>query len=238
MQNQENGSQSPSTPTTTIQVRWSLSKLSTFEKCPAKYRFKYLLKIEDSKHAAASRGIGIHKDVEMFLLDQAPLPPALDYYQGFLTGLKQYEIKPEHKVCLKRDWSTCEDGAEGHWYTGILDLKLVTPAQIQVYDWKSGKIYPDHDDQKELYSLAAFAEHPTVYSVRAIHVYFDLNKNREKEYHRDQMPELRKQWEARVAKLERSHSEVTSYIDPFIPNPGYHCTWCSFSKSKGGPCRF
>lgn len=237
MTNQEVGSPSQSKPQN-ITVRWSLSKLGTFEKCPAKYRFKYILKVEEPKHAAASRGIGIHKDIEMFLLGQASLPPALDFYHGFLTGLKQYEIKPEHRVTLDKDWSPCEDGAEGHWLTSVLDLKVITPEQILIYDWKSGKIYPEHDDQKDLYSITAFAEHPTVSTVRAIHVYVDTNKTREKVYHRDQVHDMRKQWADRAGKLERSHKEASTYIDPFIPNPGYHCTWCSFSKSKGGPCRF
>jgi hypothetical protein len=174
----------------------------------------------------------------MFLLGQANLPPSLDFYQSFLEGLKSYEIYPEHKVALDRQWNPVPWDSEEAWLRSVLDLKVVQPTIIRVFDWKSGKIYPDHDDQKELYSLTSIAEHPAVYSVRAIHVYFDLNKNREQEFHRDQMHELRQRWTNRVSKFERSHAEVTNFIDPFIPNPGYHCTWCSFSKSKGGPCRF
>jgi hypothetical protein len=234
MTNQDSGPPSPSTPLT-----WSLSKLKTFESCPAKYRYKYLLKIDTAKSPAAERGIDMHKTVEMFIKNEIQtLPTDLDFYHGFFTYLRSQNVFPEHKVALNRNWEPVPWDSEEAWLRSVLDLKIVNEPEALLYDWKSGKIYPDHDDQKDLYGLTIFAEHPSVLRVRAIHVYLDLNKNREKLIDRDQVPELRKQWTDRVFKLERSHREQTSYIDPFIPNPGYHCVYCSFSKSQGGPCRF
>lgn len=187
---------------------------------------------------AASRGVDLHKSVEDFVLGTlSVLPPEISFYTQFLTGLRQHEIYPEHKVSLTKEWTPTPWNEA--WYKGVLDLKLISerndesqPLAAIVYDWKSGKIYPDHDDQKSLYSLATFSEHPTVLSVRAMHVYLDLGQTREKAYHRDQVPELRKQWETRVAILEG-----TPPLD-MIPNPGYYCRWCSFSRGNGGPCRF
>jgi hypothetical protein len=109
------------------------------------------------------------------------------------------------------------------------DVEMSNTQRI-VYDWKTGKIYPDHDDQKTIYSLAVFSEDPAVLSVRAVHVYLDSNTNREKTFHRDQVPELRQQWENRVQGLEQN--------PVLIPNPGFHCRWCGYRREVGGPCQF
>jgi len=233
-------------------MRWSLSALGTFEKCPARYNYKYILKIpEPTRHAAATRGIELHKAVEDFVSGKVEkLPSEIDFYTQFLSGLRQHENYPEHKVALTREWTPTEWDGEDTWYRGVLDLKLLTgpkpegdpgatsgcgtePTEAVVYDWKSGKIYPDHDDQKSLYSLSTFSEHPSVRRVRAIHVYLDLGQNREITYDRDQMHQLRELWTARVGHLERSIQ-----IGAFMPNPSYGCRYCPFSRSVGGPCRF
>ncbi len=211
---------------------WSLTSLSTYERCGFKYKLKYVERIPEIRSMQASRGVDFHRSVENFLTGAEPkLPPELDFYTEFLTGLKQHEIYPEHKVSLSRDWNptTWEDG----WFRGVLDLKLIPKEQNQtgfVYDWKTGKPYPDHDDQKTLYSIALFAEQPTLRSVRAVHVYFDSRRNIQKEFHKDQVHSLRQQWESRVQRLEQNPE--------FIANPGFHCRWCGYRREIGGPCQF
>jgi hypothetical protein len=66
--------------------------------------------------------------------------------------------------------------------------------------------------------------------VRAIHVYLDLGKNREKTLHRDQVPDVQRRFSERVAKLES--------CTEFYPKPQYLCRYCNFSKANGGPCIF
>jgi hypothetical protein len=226
-----------------VSFTWSLSSLGTYERCGFKYRLKYVEKIKETRSTSASRGVDNHAIVENFLKGTIQdVPEELGFYRNFFTGLKSYEIYPEHKISLTRAWTPTKWGAPDSWYRGVLDLKLIDRTRrldgekqelaqsAVVYDWKTGKIYPDHDDQKSIYSLAVLSEQPALYQVRAIHVYLDRNESREKTFHRDQVPELRKQWETRVQGLEQ---------DPvFIPNPGFHCRYCSFSREKGGPCQF
>lgn len=163
----------------------------------------------------------------------------LSFYQNFLNGLKAYENYPEHKIALDRDWKWTLWNSEDVWYKGVLDLLVLKrqhkgvgglPTEATVFDWKSGKQYPDHDDQKSIYSLAAYSQFPSVLSVRAVHVYLDLGKNTAKTFHRDEMHELRQYWTDRAAKLEGASS--------FLYNPGWHCRYCAFAKDKGGPCQF
>lgn len=214
---------------------WSLSSLGTYERCGFKYRLKYVEKIPEARSEKASRGVDNHAIVEGFLKGAIPeLPSELGFYSSFLTGLKTYEIYPEHKISLTRQWIPTTWSSKDSWYRGVLDLKLLTGAPDAregiVYDWKTGKIYPDHDDQKSIYAIALLSEEPSLRQVRSVHVYLDLNSNREKTFHRDQMHELRQSWETRVQRLEQ---------DPvYIPNPGWYCRHCSYSREKGGPCQF
>ncbi len=227
-------------------MSWSLSSLGTYEKCAKKYEYKYILRLPEARHSAASRGVELHKAVEDFVAGTIQkLPAEIDFYTQFLTGLRQHEIYPEHKISLDREWNKVEwDDKEKVWYKGVLDLKLIDPGtgegsvpgvrgdptSATVYDWKTGKIYPDHDDQKTIYSLGVFSEHPTLQRVRAIHVYLDLGKSREVTFHRDQVHQLRELWVARVSELENAQG--------FPPNPSYMCRYCAFSRANGGPCRF
>lgn len=216
-------------------MKWSLSSLSTYEKCPLQYKLRYIDGVGTSYSSpAAERGTKLHGAIESFLTGKADeLPLEINFYTQYLTQLKNHTIFPEHTICLDREWTPVRPEDESRWYKGILDLKVTEgsePTEATVIDWKTGKIYDSHDDQKSLYSLAVFAEEPTVQRVRAIHVYLDLGKNREKIYDRSQMHELRASWDSRVLKLENEKE--------FIPNPSFMCRYCAFSRGNGGPCRF
>jgi hypothetical protein len=221
-------------------MRWSLTSLQTFEQCGFKYKLKYIDKQKEARSVQATRGVDNHKLVEDFVSGKIDiLPTDLEFYTQFFTGLRQHEIYPEHRIAVDREWVPVDWDDPDAWYRCVIDLQVVYPdagsnqphpLQIANYDWKTGKIYPDHQDQKELYALATFAESPTVRRVRSIHVYLDLGTNREVTFDRDQMHSLRDRYENRVAKMEGASE--------YIPNPGFYCRWCGFSKAKGGPCIF
>jgi hypothetical protein len=210
--------------------KWSLSSLSTYEKCPAQYKYRYIDGLTSAKGAAAARGVSTHAVVEGYLKGElTAVTSELSFYQGFLDELKKAGAKSEEKLALTKSWEpTAWDGA---WWRGILDcLVFPTPEEAILYDWKTGKIYPDHDDQKALYSLAVLSTFPAVRFVRAVHVYLDLGKNQQKGYSQSQVHMLREFWGNRVARLERDVN--------FITKPGFYCRYCPFSRAQNGPCKF
>lgn len=138
---------------------------------------------------------------------------------------------PEHKIAVTDKWQLCDWEAPDAYLRAVVDLKyIVSTESIVNYDWKTGKIYPDHADQKELYAAMVSAEHPEALEVKSIHVYVDLNKNTDQSFHRDQIQAIQHKWNLRV----RSVAEDEHHM----PSPGYHCTWCGYSRKVGGPCRF
>lgn len=211
----------------------SLSKLGTFEQCGAKYKYQYIDRLPRPTNASAQRGVDTHAMVELFVkgeLDE--LPAHLDFYSGFLRGLRSIAgVEPEAKLALSETWECRDWDAPEIWWRGVLDL-LIPPQSgtVHVYDWKTGKIYDDHEDQRQIYALAAIAKYPDAHEVKATHVYLDLQKNVTQTYHRDQMQALRDTWTRRFKALELASE--------FPHNPQFKCRWCPFSKVNGGPCPF
>lgn len=215
-------------------LRWSLSKLNTFEQCGKKYKFRYIDRVPEPPQppGAAARGSAIHKAIEDYLKGEInELPSELSFYAGFLTQLKGAQLYPEHRMALNNDWEPVAPNDPTVWWTGILDLLIRPTEQLAViYDWKTGKIWPDHEEQKEIYSIAVAATFPMVREVQFTHVYVDLGKNRRKTYHPDQLRSMRNKWEGRVFAAEHAAE--------YIPNPSFKCRFCPFSREKGGPCQF
>lgn len=213
-------------------MKWSLSALSTFEKCAARYKFKYIERLpEPTRPAAASRGVDMHKYIEDYINGTVDgLPASLIMYQPYFDNLRQVKAMCEVKIALNEKWEVIDWESPDVWYRGILDLLHLQPPVALVKDWKTGKEYDDHYDQKEIYAIATFAAYPEIDTVKAIHVYLDLGRNTERVYARDQAAARRSFWEGRVARMSSERA--------YIPSPSYSCRYCAFSKEKGGPCKF
>lgn len=158
------------------------------------------------------------------------LPPELNHYEGFVSGLQAAGGQAELQLAVDRGWNSVPFDSPDAWWRGVLDYILVRTPVAHVYDWKTGKEYDDHYDQKQLYALGVFCTYPEVLEVRAVHVYLDTGRNTERVYSRYEVPSLRAQWEDRAGKALNATE--------FFPNPNYGCRWCGYSRSKGGPCRF
>ena len=214
----------------------SLSKLGTFEQCAAKYDFRYNKKLpQGDKGPAAQRGIDLHEQIDHFLARRfdGPLQSPLDFYQGFLERIRGIDgVLSEHKFGVDRQWRPLPAWDGPDVYVRAVFDTLVPPidGQAEVFDWKSGKIYDNHKDQRELYSILTFAKYPETQRVRATSVYLDHGQQRGEIYFPNDIADARPRWEDRLGRLE----SATQF--PF--NPQFGCRWCPYSRSKGGPCLF
>ena len=211
-------------------MTWSLSRLQTYEGCAKKYEFRYVQGLKSDAGPAAARGNLKHKSIEDYINGVSLLPTELAHYGPFLDHTKTLGGQAELQMALNKAWEPVPWDSPDVELKSVLDLLVLGPTEATVFDWKTGKIYDSHEDQKDLYSIIVLATHPELYQVRAVHVYVDLGKNREKTIHRDQASAIRTRFEARVARMESDKE--------FIPNPTFMCRYCSFSRFNGGPCKF
>jgi hypothetical protein len=212
----------------------SLSKLGTFEKCAAQYDYRYNKRLPSTKGPAAQRGIDNHALIERYIKGDSDELGEYTFYKSWLDSLRVgTKCIPEAKLALASDWSARDWEADDIWWRGVLDL-LIPPMSpgvtAYVYDWKTGKIYPDHEDQREIYAIGAFCHYPDAIQVSCTHVYIDIKQQVKQDFHRDQLPAMQERWKRRFLALEGATE--------FPHNPQFSCRWCSYSRANGGPCPF
>lgn len=208
---------------------WSYSRYSTWKKCPALLRFQTLAAEKPPMHPAAERGVRMHKNIEMFLLGESELIPELSYYHAFLTHLREQKAVPEVPIALDRNWQPVEWDSPERWVRLVLDAVLPYPTMPVIYDWKTGKEYPDHRDQREIYAISYHSILPAERS-QVYHTYLDTRQNTTTVFSVTDIPGLRQKWEIRAGEMLADRE--------FVPNPGFYCRTCHFSRGNGGPCRF
>ena len=111
----------------------------------------------------------------------------------------------------------------------MIDASTEEKSTLVIWEWKSGKIYDDHKEQRRAYAVFAHAHWPEYdyYEVRT--VYFDQRKRSKLKVKPKQIKIYREQFEERVGLM--------SIDTMYSPRPGFYCKWCGYSKYLGGPCR-
>jgi hypothetical protein len=213
----------------------SYSKYTTWDKCPRKFKYRYIDKLEEPKGGAMSRGTEIHNSVEDFLLGKADMlhPDIHSYYGQFFTALRDAGALTEEKIAVDRNWRAIDWDSTEAYVRSVLDIRMPMrdDGEVQVFELKTGKIYPEHYDQRELYAVKVKAMLPDAKMIKVTGIYLDLKQNSptylHPEYYQDLKIEL---WDNKFRTILRDET--------FIPNPSYGCRYCHFRKDNGGPCEY
>lgn len=110
------------------------------------------------------------------------------------------------------------------------------PPVVDIVDWKTGKVHPEHAQQRSLYAAAglrlvqigALAGGSKDVRLTAEHVYVDTGQTATEEFTMKDLKPLQREWAARVKGMMADTE--------FKTHPGRHCRWCKFARSRGGPC--
>lgn len=219
---------------------YSYSRLATFKKCPAKFKYAYIDKVEVEFEVspAMERGSAIHDSLEQFMLGKAEMlhPDIHEHYGQFFFGLReehQGTLEPEAKWGLSWGLESCDYNDADCMVRGFMDLRFVPEDDnIQVFEYKTGKIYPEHASQQWLYGVASLIHYPDYAGVDVTAVYLDQRQNKTIYYPASMLFEYRPMLQRQIQEIEDlPYSE-------FIPKPQFTCRWCQFRKENGGPCQF
>ena len=212
----------------------SYSGISTYVDCPSKFKRKYITKEKSGppptreSAPAMFRGTDLHGSIEDVLNNKAnKLPQAIQPYDQFVISLRNQGAVPEEAFAFNAKWERVEFDDDTAEVRGFLDCK-VADKQLIIYEWKTGKIYDSHVEQRHLYGLAGLLMHPEYDRVRVITTYLDLMENRENTYPRDMIKTYQWMWERKINK--------TKPPQPYPMRPSWKCKFCQFSKKQGGLC--
>ena len=214
----------------------SFSRLQDYKKCPRFAYYKHVLKMKEPGNQAMERGSAIGKMAEDFVLGRTKrCPPEIREFEPEFRELRRRGATCEEQWAFDREWRPVDWFAKEAWLRVKTDVRLFTPETrtLLVVDNKTGKYYPYHDEQLDLYALGGFLRVPEAERVDARLWYFDGGRELPEEpriYERPEVPALKAWWlgETRAMFADRR----------FACKPSAACRYCHFSRSKSGPCEF
>lgn len=218
---------------------WSASKLEKYEQCPRAAFLRYVERLPETRGPAADRGDRVHKTLEAwagggFKKIPASVKETIPRAGNFEAEAKRLQLPKQKSVVVEEMWSF--NGAlepvlykaPDEWLRVKCDLAV--PNLDLVIDHKTGKKYFDkHRKQGRVYGAAYLARKPEARSVRVEFWYLDLGDVAELTVTREEVAPL----------LSELHTRVKTMIEDtdMAPNPTPLCGWCSYSHTKGGPCK-
>ena len=216
-------------------IRWSYSKLSTYESCPKQFYYMYIAKLKPFVEVPAMvRGKKIHNLADDYVLGKIKnLPKELKVYSSEFVMLKaaggtaEYDMSftKNLKPCSWNDWSNV-------WCISKLDsVCRLSTDEAAFIDYKTGKVYDTHHDQSDVYALSMFVHWPKVKDVTGEFWYLDQPHEEpgQWEYNRARdFGTLKKMFSNRVNKMATDKK--------LNRKPSYKCGYCDFNISRGGPC--
>lgn len=188
---------------------------------------------------------GVMKD-DPVTLAEATRHPAIAAMVSKLRKAKN--VLTQARLVFDKNWNRLEEDpsrnlwARGAWGRLVLDVLHLTPRVAKVIDWKSGNIdkktgdireRPEYHDSMRVYQIGALSAYPQG-EASATMAFLDCPPKVENPF--KSLPVLKRK------ELESAKEDWEKKITPmmndtiFAPRPGFYCQWCSWGKSKNGPC--
>lgn len=217
---------------------WSYSRLSEYELCPAKagYRAKGLKEPPSPTLVEGQRVHGLGEDYVAGNLKRVPAE-----YENFAKEMREMRklgYTPEDMWCMDRQWEEAPSyGEPGHWELTWCRVKVDAfgfpeDGVLDIVDYKTGRVNEEKDsDQMHLYGTSGLA-------------LFDADVVRTRLWYLDVGVEFKREYEQSETNLRDMVAYWEDRVDRFFkekrwdPKPGHYCTWCHYSKEKGGPCKY
>ena len=222
----------------------SHSRMKTHEGCPRKAKYKFIDKMKEPGNEAMDRGLEVHKDYENWLIKftgkecegngYLPNYAVSKQLEEDIKAVwhpepdKRYDVQAEQQIAFTRNWELTSWFGQDAWMRVVLDYGAQSPdkAHMILGDYKTGKVYDDHDQQADLYALAGFKMGAERVDVKFY--YCDQNLVQPYSYTIEELPGLVESVEARA--------NIVTTDRNFPTNPSWKCRYCHFRRDNGGPC--
>lgn len=175
---------------------------------------------------------------DLKLIKKGKLPEELARFPEELAQLRAMSssLLAQEQLSFDKDWKLLPPRA---WFDNTgptrvrvkLDVSWTAGRRCYVVDYKNGKVRQEDVEQLELYVLAKLIALPQVDDVEPALWYLKqgvILPEVPRVYGRAELPALKKKWSAKAKPMLLDET--------FKPNPGRHCEWCHWAKSRGGTC--
>lgn len=207
----------------------SPSGMKLYDDCPSLWHDRYILGIRGESNAASERGTQKHDLLERYFKNEISYPSAdkcLGPWREYMHALSTQNPSAEAEVAMDQFWSPVSFDSDKAWFRGKKDLDVVDGAIKYIYDWKTGKIYPEHVAQGAAY-VALDPTDAELFHVRF--AYLDIPHHVQAwEYGRHDQGKIRERLDRKI--------EIIHLDDVWKPTPGDKCHWCPKSWRRNGKC--
>lgn len=230
-------------PKFTNLTSWSYSVYSQYVKCALSVCFDKVqrIRIVEPPNPHFVKGDRVHKAAEVHIGSTGRPPAVIPELQSVKDRLEFFR-KARAKVEL--EWAFTKQYLPTSWFGKDAWLRVKTdvcldtapPPLVHITDWKTGRVYEEHKQQRSLYALAGLqlvelgqlAGGSKDVKLTAEHLYTDTTQSATEEYGMKDLKPLKREWESRIKGM---------MSDTRYPaKTGFHCKFCKFRKSAGGPC--
>jgi CRISPR/Cas system-associated exonuclease Cas4 (RecB family) len=208
----------------------SYSSKKVYAQCPKRWYHQYILGEREPAGKAAERGTRIHEALENFFLGgqypAIPNEPMLQSWEPLMHELKDKGAVPEAELAVTVDWEPTKFGAKDAYFRGKADLILQDEDTLVILDFKTGRIYPEHEAQGASY----IAMHRPSCKMTTGFIYLDHHPIvQEYEYSESDRDLI-------IEELKRE-IEVIRTDTEYVARGGDHCRWCPHAWRNKGDCK-
>ena len=226
---------------------WSYSVYNSYIKCALSVMFEKIqrIKIEEPPNPHFEKGDRVHKSAESHIKGTGKAPTVIPELVGVKDRLNVFR---KMRAMAELEWAFTKDYVQTSWFGRDAWLRMKVdvcatssePPLIQITDWKTGKVYPEHKQQRSLYALGGLqmAELGLLPGIKsgdkaveliAEHLSTDTTQSATERFKMKDLKPLKREWGARIKGMM---SDTT-----YRATTGFHCRYCKFRKSAGGPCQ-
>jgi RecB family exonuclease len=223
---------------------WSFSVYTRYLKCPFEVCLDKIqrVRVEEPENPFFVKGNRVHAAADAAVSGKGKMPKLTAEMLPIkeqLVSLRARGAKTEQEWAFDKTWNLVD---WRDWKRAWLRIKTdvcadtLEPPTVDIVDWKTGKVHPEHAQQRSLYALGGLqlvqlgllAGGSKKVDLTAQHVYVDTGQSATEKFTMKHLAPLKREWLARIDKMMKD----TTYK----AQPGYHCKYCKFRKSNGGPC--
>lgn len=224
-------------PTQRAPKYWSFTRLSTFEKCALYYALRFIWKLPEQDSDAMERGNKIHKASEDYLKrTRKGLPRELLNFREEYAAIRKLDAKAEESYTVTKTWQPTYPTDWDHaWLRAKVDIEITEEDELTVIDVKTGRRYPDHDDQAGIYGTLGLVMYPGIERVEFEYWYVDSGEVGDYQFERKDLRAMKTDWARRANKMLKTKL--------FEPTPSEDaCKFCPFRSDRElgngepGPC--
>ncbi len=223
---------------------WSYSVYTAYLKCPLSVCFDKIkrIRIVEPPNPHFEKGDRVHKSAEAHITAPGrkapPIIPELKGAADRLNLFRKMKAMAELEWAFNRDWRPTSWFGQDAWLRIKVDVcaEQADPPLVHITDWKTGKVYEEHKQQRSLYALGGLQmtelglllDGAKDAKVLAEHVYTDTGFAATEEFAMKDLGRLKREWTSRI-KTMMSDTRYPAKV-------GFHCRYCRYRKSNGGPC--